>query len=114
MVLCRKERSEGAFPNTDRACGYEETGFGRRGGNGSADEFPCIACAGEKQGTVESECPSGIHMDKADHFHLYGQQNAAAEEMESPLIQHVPPDAVLRMRGIMEILEADSFRLIPG
>ena len=53
-------------------------------------------------------------MDKADHFHLYGQQNAAAKEMESPYIQHVPPDAVLRMRGIMEMLEADSFLLIPG
>jgi hypothetical protein len=53
-------------------------------------------------------------MDKADHFHLHGQQNAATKEMESPFIQHVPPDPVLRMRGIMEILEADSFLLIPG
>jgi hypothetical protein len=94
--------------------GNEETGFRGRGGNGSADEFPCVACAGEKQGTVERECPVGIHMDKADHFHLHGQQNAAAKKMESPFIQHVPPDPVLRMRGIMEILEADSFLLIPG
>ena len=30
--------------------GNEETGFRGREGNGSADEFPCVACAGEKQG----------------------------------------------------------------
>ena len=109
MVLCRKERSEGAFPAAQGASGYEETGFRGRGGNGSADEFPYVACTGEEQGTVESECPAGIHMDKADHFHLYGQQNAAAKEMEDPFIQHISPDTVIRVSRVMEMLEADSF-----
>ena len=114
MVLCRKERSEGAFPVAQGAGGYEETGFRGRGGNGSADEFPYVACAGEKQGTVESECPAGIHMDKSDHFHFYGQQNAAVQEMEDTFIQHMYPDTVLRVGRVMEMLEADSFLLIPG
>ena len=114
MVLCLKEQGAGVLPTAEGASGYEETGLGSRGGNGIADEFPRIACARKEQRAVESECAAGIHIDKADHFHYYGQQNAAAKEVESPFIQHVPPDAVLRMSGIMEILEADSFLLIPG
>lgn len=114
MVLCLKERRVGAFPAVEGAGGYEETGFRRRGGNGSEDEFPHIARARKEQRTVESECPPGIHIDKADHFYLYGQQNAAAQEMEDPLIQHMSPDTVLRVSGIMEVLEADSFHVVPG
>lgn len=53
-------------------------------------------------------------MDKPDHFNSYGQQNAAAQEMEGPFIQHMPPDTVLRVSGIMEMLEADSFHVVPG
>lgn len=114
MVLCRKEGSVGAFPTAEGAGGYEETGFRRRRGNGSADEFPCIACAGEKQRTVESECPAGVHIDKTYQLNSYGQQNAAAKEMESPFIQHMSPDPVLRVSGILEMLETDSFYVIPG
>ena len=114
MVFCLKERKVGAFPAAEGAGGYVETRFRRRGEDGSADEFPNIARARKEHRTVESECPPGIHIDKADHFHLYGQQNAVAQEMEAPFIQHMSPDTVLRVSGIMDMLEADSFRVIPG
>lgn len=53
-------------------------------------------------------------MDKAQHFDFYSKQSASAQEIEDTFIQHVSPDTILRMRGIVEILKAQSFLVIPG
>ena len=114
MVLCGKGRGIGLFPAAEGVRRHEEAGFRIREGNGLADKFPRISCPGEEQGAVEGEGPPCVHIDETDHLHLHGQQDAAAQEVEYPFIEHVPPDAVLWVGGIMLVLEAHSFPVVSG
>ena len=69
---------------------------------------------GDEHSPMEGESFGSAGKDETDDFYYKGTQAALPQEMESALVEHVPPDAALWMGSVMGMLERYSLTVIEG
>lgn len=67
-----------------------------------------------EKGAIKSKGTIGTGKAETDDFDLDGEMDAVTEEIESTLVEHMPPDTMLAVRSIMLKLEIPGLLIIAG